>query len=343
VGSGVFGAVKYILAISGGVDSCVLLDLVARSSCHSGLDPESSNSILQRFITSKEKFFPNAKFPSDFIVAHFEHGIRGAESKKDAEFVQNLAEKYGVKFILGEGNLPANCNEETAREKRYEFLFNCHTELVSGSTVSQENNGAMKIPGQARNDKIIVTAHHQDDLLETIIINIIRGTGWRGLAPMTGDVMRPLLDLCKAEIVAYAIDRKLTWVEEEANYGPRYFRNRVRDFLVRTNKSDRQKLLKLYEKQKTLREETEKEICTTCHSGLDPESSNNATLSRYFLIMIDEKSALEILRAATKGELTYPQLRQILLFAKTALPHKKLDFKDIKVRANLREITMETS
>ncbi|MCL2037404.1 tRNA lysidine(34) synthetase TilS [Candidatus Saccharibacteria bacterium] len=305
---------KYVLAISGGVDSCVLLNMIATS--------------FQEFCDNN---FPDAIWPDDFIVAHFEHGVRGLESKKDVEFVRNLAEKYNVKFALGEGNLSPNCSEELAREKRYEFLrkvANCHSEIVEGSIQNLRRSF-----DYAQDDTLIVTAHHQDDLLETIVINLIRGTGWRGLAPMSDpQILRPLLKLTKFEIINYALENNLNWVEDATNFSPNYLRNRVRDFLANWPKAERQKLLDLYEKQRTLRTEIEKEIA----------EYDKKKLSRYFLTMIDESSALEILREATKGKLTYPQLRQTLIFAKTALPHKKNNFKDVKIHAELREIIIET-
>ena len=281
---------KYVLAISGGVDSVVLLDMIATD--YHGFCRDN---------------FPESIWPDDFIVAHFEHGVRGVESKKDAEFVRNLAEQYGVRFILGEGNLSSNCSEEIAREKRYEFLYSI-------------------------NGEYIVTAHHQDDLIETILINLIRGTGWRGLAPMNNaKILRPLLNFSKVEIVKFAVEHNLTWREDATNDSMRYFRNRVREFIVRWPDDKRRELLELYKKQNRLRKEINHEV------------KKSLNLSRYFLIMVPESVALEILRAATFNKLTRPELKQVLLFAKTALPHKKIIFKNVKIRAKLREIIIESN
>ena len=281
---------KYVLAISGGVDSVVLLDMIATD--YHGFRRDN---------------FPESIWPDDFIVAHFEHGVRGVESKKDAEFVRNLAERYGTRFTLGEGNLSSNCSEEIAREKRYKFLYSI-------------------------NGEYIVTAHHQDDLIETILINLIRGTGWRGLAPMNNaKILRPLLNLSKVEIVKFAVERNLTWREDATNDSMRYFRNRVREFIVRWPDDKRRELLELYKNQDRLREEINHEV----KKCLNP--------SRYFLIMIPESVALEILRAATFNKLTRPELKRVLLFAKTALPRKKIFFKNVKISAKLREIIIESN
>ena len=99
--------------------------------------------------------------PEELIVAHFDHGIR-SNSAEDYAFVKREAEKLNLKFVGMHANLGLNCSEDKARAMRYEFLQKCATEY----------NGE------------IYTAHHADDAIESITINILRGTGWRGLAPM---------------------------------------------------------------------------------------------------------------------------------------------------------------
>ncbi|MCL1876803.1 tRNA lysidine(34) synthetase TilS [Candidatus Saccharibacteria bacterium] len=275
---------KYILAISGGVDSVVLLEKAAQ-----------------------REILTDAVFPDDFIVAHFDHGIRGVDSTNDAEFVRELAADYGVKFVLEQGNLPADCNEQTAREKRHDFL----RDAAAGQK--------------------IVTAHHSDDLLETIIINLIRGTGWRGLAPMYNErIVRPLLDMTKTEIVQYAIENDLKWVEDETNFSSNYFRNRVRDFMIQIPTTKRRQFVELYEKQKKLRDEIEAEIA----------KYDNLQLSRKFLIEIPEIVAIEILRTTTDGRLTYPQLNRLLNFVKTAKAHKRTEYGKLKITVTNTEVKL---
>ena len=283
---------KYILAISGGVDSVVLLEKAAR-----------------------REILHDGEFPEDFVVAHFDHGIRGEESARDAEFVQSLARKYNVEFVLGKGNLLSNCNEESARKKRYEFFREVAESIHEEKTSTSQ-------------DAKIVTAHHQNDLIETIVMNLIRGTGWRGLAPMSNNILRPLLNMTKIEIVKYAIENDLHWVEDATNFLPNYFRNRIRSFTDNFSHETSQKFLKLYSAQKKLRDQ------------IDQEIDENMNLSRYFLIMIPEVVAIEILRLATNSELTHPQLSQVLLFAKTAIPNKKLKFKNIEITTSKHDIAV---
>ena len=121
---------KKVLAVSGGVDSMVMLDF----ACH-------------RYSVD------------EIVVAHFDHGIR-AHSIEDAEFVGKVASEYGVEFRMEKVALGEGASEAAAREQRYAFL----------EKVANEAGGE------------IWTAHHLDDLVETVAINLLRGTGWIGRA-----------------------------------------------------------------------------------------------------------------------------------------------------------------
>jgi tRNA(Ile)-lysidine synthetase-like protein len=315
---------RYVLAISGGVDSVVLLDMLMKGK------------------------LPGSFQPSDAVVAHFDHGIR-AESGDDAAFVRGLAEKYGLKFRLGEGRLGAKASEELARTKRYQFLRKTVEELCyKGGPCSKY-------------DVKIITAHHQDDLIETILINLIRGTGWRGLTPLwSGDIERPLLGYSKAELVAYAIKNDLEWVEDVTNYSPKYLRNRVRDLTARLSGQQRTKLVELYQKQAELRREIEQMLRKILehknpHYKDGPCNSNLSTIANdnHYHLMSGEEAemtaeagadggvesglglelgsleeaellgwpaavAVEVLNQATGGKLTIPQLKRLLNSLKTA-------------------------
>ena len=146
----------YILAVSGGVDSMVLLDLASKLSTND----------------------------YTFIVAHFDHGIRG-DSALDAQLVQQQAANYGYECVIGKGSLGKQASEEKARKARYVFL---------------------RLILKQYNADSIVTAHHVDDLVETMLLHLQRGTGRQGLTPMTRtkDILRPLLGYEKHMILNYA-------------------------------------------------------------------------------------------------------------------------------------------
>lgn len=219
---------KYIIAVSGGVDSIVLLHL-----------------LYQIKVNNKNELLLATDF--NFIVAHYDHGIR-AESKKDRLFVEELANKYKMPFYYQEGHLGAQTSEDMARRRRYQFLNELRSSL--GATA-------------------IVTAHHQDDVIETAIINILRGTGRRGLTSLSSreDLLRPLLLFSKKNILEYAKRNNLVWCEDSTNQQINFLRNYVRHNLVsRFKESDRQRLISIIETQRRINHELDNLISNQFHS-----------------------------------------------------------------------------
>jgi tRNA(Ile)-lysidine synthase len=256
---------KYVLAVSGGVDSVVLLDILSKQ--------------------------PNV----DLVVAHFDHGIR-PDSGIDAIFVAGLAKKYGLPFEVRAEKLGPSASEDFARERRYQFL----------RSVAKKH------------DAKLVTAHHGDDVIESIAINLLRGTGWRGLAVLnSADVVRLLTHLTKSEILDYAKAHSLEWHEDSTNAEDKYLRNRVRRETMGINPETKRQLIDLWQAQKKLKKKIEKEVVKLIGDG--------PTYGRYFFIHIDQTTALECLRQATRGRLTRPQLVKALHAIKTAMPHRTYD------------------
>ncbi len=247
-----------IAAISGGVDSVVLLDMLT-------------------------KRYP----PSNIIVAHINHGIR-PESGDDANFVRDLAKKYSLAYRQVDLNLGPAASEDLARRGRYEFLRNLAGEFAAD----------------------IVTAHHADDIIETVAINLTRGTGWRGLAVMgANDIIRPLTTFYKQDLIQYAKKHGLTWRDDSTNNSDIYLRNRLRKKLARLDKNSKKRLLKLWQEQSSLALDIDKEV------------ADFAASRRYFYIMAPQGVAIEVLRArlAQFGVAqTRPQLQSLLLAIKVA-------------------------
>lgn len=192
-----------MVAVSGGVDSVVLLHLLAQT-----LD----SSIVESSDSAYKTIPPSHHSTIQLLVAHFDHGIR-PDSGQDRKFVARLAAAYGLPFETVEGKLGSRASEATARQARYAFL----------RTVARRH--------QAR---AIVTAHHQDDLIETAIINMLRGTGRKGLSALNerDDIKRPLLPATKQEILEYARAHQLTWSEDSTNQNEVYLRNYVRKHIT---------------------------------------------------------------------------------------------------------------
>lgn len=231
----------------------------------------------------------------DILVAHFNHGIRD-DSDIDAEFVARVAKEiYHIRYIIGKGNLGVEASEEKAREVRYGFLRRVATE-----------EGAAKI----------YTAHHLDDLAETVAINFIRGTGWRGLASLDApDIRRPLLEtdlvyepMDKMAIIEYAAKRGLFFREDATNASEKYLRNRVREKFTEVGFGFEQKMeiWELWQKQKKLRREIDQIV-----RELLP--AEDAEWQREWFRELEPQVALEILRAGTLRagiSATRPQLEE---------------------------------
>jgi tRNA(Ile)-lysidine synthase len=181
-----------VVAVSGGADSVALL------------------ALLRQF------------WGGSPVVAHLEHGIRGAESEKDADFVCELAARWGCDIELRRLCVPELLNrgesmEMGARRIRYEFL--------EETALRRRASGA-------------ALAHQRGDVVETVLMNLFRGTGARGLAgiPETrkGAVrfFRPLLAFCHADLVRLLRMRGIPWREDRTNNDPAYLRNRLRNVLI---------------------------------------------------------------------------------------------------------------
>lgn len=228
---------KYVAAVSGGVDSMVMLDLLARQGY-------------------------------DTVVAHFDHGIREG-SAEDRKFVEKIAKEHGLRFFYEEGRLGPDAGEALARAKRYEFLE--------------------KIKNQTKADAIL-TAHHQDDALETVVINLIRGTGRKGLSSLKNraGLARPLLNYTKPEILDYARLNKLEWHEDETNSEEKYLRNHVRLVLLpKFSEAQKEKLLSI-----SLQSEERNHQIDEIITGLLPD---NDAMQRNMLVSLSHDAASEIL------------------------------------------------
>lgn len=248
---------KLIVAVSGGVDSVVLLDMLVR----------------------RDK--------DTLVVAHFDHGIR-PDSAEDAEFVGELAASYHLPYETRREELGPGASEELARTRRYAFL----------REIAQTHGGR------------IVTAHHMNDIAETVAINVQRGTGWRGLAALDSpDIVRPLLRMTKQELRDYARRRQLTWREDSTNASDAYLRNRLRPKL-QDDEVVRQ-LAALRARQVELKWQIDYEV-----AALDLASP----YSRYFFTNIEPAVAYECLRFATEGLLTRPQMARARVAIATARP-----------------------
>lgn len=143
------------------------------------------------------------------LCAHFDHRQRGAESQRDADFVRAWCAEHDVACFV-EAYEGGRSDEASLRAARYAFL---------------------RRVAAKQNCRWIATAHTADDQLETMLLNLARGSGLRGMtgiAPVQGDLLRPMLDLTRADVEAYLRAHQIPHVEDSSNASDDYARNRLR-------------------------------------------------------------------------------------------------------------------
>ena len=180
---------RILLAVSGGVDSMVMLSLFTECGYDVG-------------------------------VAHCNFCLRGAESDEDEVLVREEAERRGVPCYNrsfdtpGEMERTGDSMEMAARRLRYEWF----DELCAEHGYS-----------------VVAVAHHVDDSIETFFINLLRGTGLRGLTGITtrrNNIIRPLMFATRKEITEYAVAQHIPYREDSSNRSTKYLRNKIRLGLV---------------------------------------------------------------------------------------------------------------
>jgi tRNA(Ile)-lysidine synthase len=265
----------YVVAVSGGVDSMALLDMLAHQK------------------------------DVKIIVAHFDHGIR-SDSDLDRKLVASAAKKYKLPFVYERGNLGAGTSEDTARKARYAFLRKVQKDAKAGA---------------------IVTAHHQDDALETAILNILRGTGRKGLSSLRDrrDLRRPLLKTAKADLKKYAQEQGIAWREDSTNLDTAITRNYVRHVLLpRIGENGRKKLRDIVTHIAVLNKAIDRDIHIYLHTQPSRQS-----LDRHSFILLSHDLALEIiaewLRTHGIKQFDRKLLESVVTQAKVLAPGKKID------------------
>lgn len=280
---------KYVIAVSGGVDSIVLLDLL--------------------------RMYPGVKL----TVAHFDHGIRD-DSHLDKRHVERLARRYKLPFVYDAGRLGPGASEADARHARYAFLKKVQASTGAGA---------------------IITAHHQDDVLETAIINLLRGTGRKGLSSLTSGegIIRPLLDVPKTEIIDYAKRHGLAWREDSTNQSQDYLRNRIRhEMLPSWSARDKQSLLDTTRRMRALNAQIDEAIGPNIQGDLE----------RSWFILLPHLMSREIiaswLRYHSIRDFDRHTLERLAIAGKTAEPGKVIDIVNgHRMRVGKRRLALETA
>lgn len=180
---------RVVISVSGGPDSVCLLSILHALS---------------------------AELKISLHIAHLDHMFRGKESSDEARFVDNLARKMGIHATIEHIDVPAFCSahglspQVGAREVRYSFL----------NRVAQAT-GAIRI----------ATGHTATDQAETFLMRLLRGAGTAGLSaipPVRGNIIRPLIESTRDEILEYLRAASITFVTDPSNAKSLYMRNRIR-------------------------------------------------------------------------------------------------------------------
>ena len=140
-------------------------------------------------------------------AAHFNHNLRGAESDRDEDFVRAFCNRYDIPLLVGSGTVRPGKKglEAAARTARYDFL-----RTLGGK---------------------IATAHTADDNAETVLMHMLRGTGLHGLGgitPVTDNLIRPMLNVTREDVLAFLQEYNLTYVCDSSNGTDQFLRNRLR-------------------------------------------------------------------------------------------------------------------
>ncbi|MEN1760916.1 tRNA lysidine(34) synthetase TilS [Anoxynatronum sibiricum] len=156
------------------------------------------------------------KWPLTLYAAHLNHNLRGMAANRDAAFAMRFARQMGIHCVVKSEDVGTVAQEKrlsvetAARLCRYAFL----------------NDVAERIEADW-----IAVAHHQNDQAETLLMNLLRGSGLKGLggmAPCNGKVIRPLLDVSRDEVMAYCTHHQLDFCQDETNEMPEATRNKIR-------------------------------------------------------------------------------------------------------------------
>jgi tRNA(Ile)-lysidine synthetase-like protein len=259
------------------------------------------------------------QFPENtYVVAHVNHGIRD-DADEDRALVQELAVNLGLPFEYTELHLGRSVNEADARDARYAYL----------QSIKNKHNA-----------HAIITAHHQDDVLETLFINLVRGTGRRGISSLksTQDIVRPILHVRKEDIYVYAHTNDLQWREDSTNSDKTYLRNKIRhDVVAKMEPQHRDEALRIISRTQSINTDIDKEIAILLRRGLH---KGTPVLSRRWFIQLPHDIATEViyvlLRQSGVKDIDKKTVERTVIAIKTMQPGKKIQLSGVDVLVTKR-------
>ena len=280
-------AKRIILAFSGGLDSCVLLHLLA-----------------------------NNKTASELELWHVNHGLQEAANEM-ALFCQEAANKYSLNLVVSQLNLSSveSNIEAIARTARYSLF---------------EKN--------LRANDCLLTAHHADDQAETLMLNILRGSGSRGLSGIAytrtlgkAKLLRPLLDIPRNTLIDFAQQNRLEWFDDPSNDSNRFNRNFLRHKIMPVFRQRWPGYLSSFSKVSNIQRETQELIDDLAKLDFDQ------------IALFDRVTGLSTLNQLQLLKLTRPRQKNVIRFwvryhDYPGLPQAKLN--DLIAQLNARHDAM---
>lgn len=250
--------------------------------------------------------------------AHFDHRLRGEESDRDREFVRHFCEERGIACHIGSADVSVYAREnslgieEAARALRYCFL--------------QET--AEKIGANC-----IATAHTADDNAETVLFNLTRGAGLRGLRgipPVRGKIIRPMLDISSGEVLDYLNEHGVSHVEDSSNASCDYSRNRLRHLVIpRLREINAGFAENVFRTTESLRED--EEYLSSLAEAFLSENYKNFELSAQKLAALPKPVFARALQSIAGGSLSAEHIKAVFAIAAGEKPHACADLPHFRV------------
>lgn len=252
-------------------------------------------------------------------VAHFNHQIRGEEAERDAKFCEETCQKLSIPFHLGKADVPSlakqngNSIEAEAREQRYAFF----------EKIMRENNIT-----------ILVTAHHGEDQIETILLHILRGSGVNGMCGMQECrtfannlyLTRPLLKAQKGDILALCEQNKIDFVIDSTNDDTQYMRNAIRHEIIPKLYELQPNLCEVFDRLSTNARYADTFINASAYKFIKNECCENIPLVSFNELFDAQKSkVLHLLFEEKYGKsLENVHINAIIELCQKAVPHSSI-------------------
>lgn len=281
-----------IAGVSGGADSVCLLSVLVRMRAEFA----EASGITDEPVSSSDEAL-------DIRVVHVNHMIRGEEADRDEAFVRRLCDSFGVGFNVYKKDIPAMAKEQhlTEEEAGRIYRYEC-----------------FKKEAECIDNAKIAVAHNRDDLAETVLYNMVRGSsllGLSGIKPVRGNIIRPLLMTSREDIEKYLNEEGLTFVTDSTNLEADYARNKLRlkvmPLLKEINAGAVDHIVEIAQESSELAQDIKKEILRVGDSDVDIGLLNSlSALAKGELIL----AAMERVSGRRK-DITKEHIRSVIALA----------------------------